>query len=124
MDKHWKGTPISSGTAVGVLLFFDERMMAAGIVELPGDLTNGVVLAGDSIPPEVASVSTEVRALIMAEGGILSHGAILAREMGIPGVAGIALAGLVPEGSLLEVNGSEGTVHLVERPTPRGNEAE
>jgi phosphohistidine swiveling domain-containing protein len=46
-------------------------------------------------------------------GGMLSHGAIVAREYGIPAVMGIPGATrLVPEGKTVRVDGNRGIVSL------------
>jgi len=50
-------------------------------------------------------------ALVLEVGGMLSHGAILAREMGIPTVAQVRNAtGRFKDGQRVIVNGSKGTV--------------
>jgi pyruvate,water dikinase len=48
-------------------------------------------------------------------GGILSHGAIVAREYGIPAVMSIAGATRsVPDGQTITVDGNRGVVYLAE----------
>ena len=45
----------------------------------------------------------------------MQHGAIIAREYGIPCVSGIDNATkLVKDGDLLELDGSNGTVHIID----------
>jgi phosphohistidine swiveling domain-containing protein len=45
---------------------------------------------------------------------MLSHGAIIAREFGIPSVVGVRDATrLVPDGGLVTVDGDRGLVHLL-----------
>jgi pyruvate,water dikinase len=54
------------------------------------------------------------RGLVMETGGVLSHGAIVAREFGLPAVAG--LGGVVRRlktGQRLRVDGSRGTVTVL-----------
>lgn len=51
----------------------------------------------------------------MEIGGPMQHGAIIAREYGIPCVSGIDNATkLVKDGDLLELDGSNGTVQIIE----------
>jgi pyruvate,water dikinase len=47
----------------------------------------------------------------MDAGGILSHGAIVAREFGVPAVVGAMTAVIrIPEGATVTVDGSNGVV--------------
>jgi len=56
-------------------------------------------------------------AIITEEGGILSHAAIVAREIGIPCIVGYSNARqLFPTGSALQVDGTSGIVHNESNP--------
>jgi phosphocarrier protein FPr len=72
----------------------------------------GVVVAADLTPAEAAGLDPDrVNGIVLAFGSALSHGAILARSLGIPAVIGagedvLALA----DGTVLVVDGSAGTV--------------
>ncbi|GCE24240.1 PEP-utilizing enzyme [Dictyobacter kobayashii] len=51
----------------------------------------------------------------MEMGGSISHGAVVAREYGIPAVVGVAGAiEHIQDGQLLRVDGSTGTIVLLE----------
>ena len=55
--------------------------------------------------------------LNMESGGVLSHGAIVAREFGIPAVAGIAnVHRRLQSGQRLKVDGRTGKVHVYDPP--------
>ncbi|KAH3759307.1 pyruvate, phosphate dikinase [Pelomyxa schiedti] len=55
-------------------------------------------------------------AVVVANGGILSHGAITARELGIPAVVGVpGLMEEISDGDMLNVDGSAGTVVITEK---------
>jgi len=57
-----------------------------------------------------------VGAVVTNSGGGLSHAAIVAREFGIPAVLSVADAtSLIPEGTLVLVDGNEGLVRVLER---------
>ncbi|MEM1415892.1 MAG: PEP-utilizing enzyme [Myxococcota bacterium] len=46
-------------------------------------------------------------------GSPLSHGAVVAREYGIPAVVGVPDATQIPDGARLRVDGTAGTIKLV-----------
>jgi pyruvate,water dikinase len=51
-----------------------------------------------------------ISGLVIERGGMLSHGAILAREFGLPCVVGIKHATrLIPHGATVTVDGDRGT---------------
>jgi phosphohistidine swiveling domain-containing protein len=64
-------------------------------------------------------------AIVVQEGGLLSHAAVMARELGIPAVIGCRGAmTLVGDGDLVEIDADRGEVRVVERrqsaPSPAG----
>ena len=78
-------------------------------------LSPGDVLVTRQTDPGWAPVFPLISALVIERGGMLSHGAIIAREFGIPSVVGVKDATtLIAHGSRIHVNGDRGTVSLVE----------
>jgi pyruvate,water dikinase len=54
------------------------------------------------------------RGLVMEIGGVLSHGAIMAREFGLPAVAGLPnIQRRLSTGQRLRVDGASGTVMVL-----------
>jgi pyruvate,water dikinase len=54
--------------------------------------------------------------ILVERGSILSHSAIVAREMGIPAIVGIPnLLALLVDGELVEMDGATGVLRLLER---------
>jgi pyruvate,water dikinase len=75
----------------------------------PGD-----VLIATTTTPAWTPLFPSLAALVTETGGILSHGAIVAREYGIPAVVGAAGAtGVLPDGARVRVDGSSGSVELL-----------
>jgi pyruvate,water dikinase len=59
-----------------------------------------------------------ISGLVIERGGMLSHGAIIAREFGIPAVVGVKDATrLIPDGKAIVVDGDKGLVRLVAEAT-------
>jgi phosphohistidine swiveling domain-containing protein len=78
-------------------------------------LSPGDVLVTRQTDPGWAPLFPLISALVIERGGMLSHGAIIAREFGIPSVVGVKNATtLIAHGSQVHVNGDRGTVSLVE----------
>ncbi|UCG70358.1 MAG: hypothetical protein JSV09_04890 [Thermoplasmata archaeon] len=74
------------------------------------------VLVTKSIDPGQTQVFTAAGGLILEVGGVLSHGAILAREFGIPTVAQVNKATILfKDGQDVVVDGTKGKVILVEK---------
>ena len=73
------------------------------------------VLVAPQTDPGWATVLFLVRGLVMERGGMLSHGAIIAREFGIPSVVGVEQATeRIVSGVMVTVDGDLGLVHLLD----------
>ena len=76
-------------------------------------LRPGDVLITRQTDPGWGAVFPLISGLVMERGGMLSHGAIIAREFGIPSVVGIANAtSLIRHGDRVHVDGDRGTVRI------------
>lgn len=101
------GTGVSSGVFRGpvkVLHTPDEK-----------PLNRGDVLVARATDPGWTPLFVNAGAVILEVGGMLQHGALVAREYGLPCVTGIAGAtSLWQDGTLVEVDGAAGVVRIVE----------
>ncbi len=101
------GVALSAGVAEGPALVLTEPTAAP-----PG--AGGYVLVCPSTDPAWVPLFVRAKALVMETGGVLSHGAIVAREFGLPAVAGLPGATLrLKTGQVLRVDGGRGTVTVV-----------
>jgi pyruvate,water dikinase len=76
-----------------------------------GDFKSGDILVCDAIQPNMTHLVPLARAIIERRGGMLIHGAIIAREMNIPCVNGVSdAANLLENGELVTVDGNLGIV--------------
>jgi pyruvate,water dikinase len=78
-------------------------------------LSPGDVLVTRQTDPGWGPVFPLISGLVMERGGMLSHGAIIAREFGIPSVVGVKDATrLIPQGGRVVIDGDRGLVSVVE----------
>jgi pyruvate,water dikinase len=81
-------------------------------------LEPGDILVAPSTDPGWTPLFLTAGGLVMEMGGAMSHGAVVAREYGIPAVVGLAGATeRIPDGATILVDGTAGTVVEIE---PRG----
>jgi pyruvate,water dikinase len=77
-------------------------------------LSEGDVLVTRQTDPGWAAVFPLISGLVLERGGMLSHGAIIAREFGIPSVVGVRDAtARIPNGATVRVDGDRGSVCVV-----------
>jgi pyruvate,water dikinase len=75
------------------------------------EFRRGQVLVCDAIQPTMTHLVPLASAIVERRGGMLIHGAIIARELGVPCVNGVADAtGLLKDGDLVTVDGMLGVV--------------
>jgi phosphoenolpyruvate synthase/pyruvate phosphate dikinase len=75
------------------------------------------ILVCPSTDPAWVPLFVHARGLVMETGGVLSHGAIVAREFGLPAVAGLPnIHRHLRSGQRLRVDGANGTVTVIESP--------
>jgi pyruvate,water dikinase len=97
------GTPASAGTAAGKVRVV---MDPVGAHVEPGE-----ILVAPSTDPGWTPLFLTAGALVMEMGGVISHGAVVAREYGIPAVVGVADATVrLRDGQTVTVDGAAGTV--------------
>ena len=78
-----------------------------------GRLRAGDILVTRQTDPGWGPIFPLISGLVIERGGMLSHGAIIAREFGIPSVVGVKDATrLIAHGSSITVDGDRGVVHL------------
>jgi pyruvate,water dikinase len=74
-------------------------------------LEPGEILVAPSTDPGWTPLFMTAGALVMEMGGVISHGAVVAREYGIPAVVGVADATTrLRDGQSITVDGAAGTV--------------
>jgi pyruvate,water dikinase len=103
-----QGVPLSAGVAEGPALVLREPMRVTAVTE-------PYILVCPSTDPAWVPLFVGACGLVMEVGGVLSHGAIVAREFGLPAVAGLPdVVRRLRTGQRLRVDGGSGTVVLLE----------
>jgi pyruvate,water dikinase len=102
----WTGYGVSKGIVTAT----------ASIAHEPSELNSvgkGHILVTHSTNPAWTPAFGRIAALVTESGGMLSHGAIMAREYGIPAVLGVRGAtSLIASGDAITVDGGAGRVSL------------
>ncbi|MGE4266825.1 MAG: PEP/pyruvate-binding domain-containing protein [Deferribacterales bacterium] len=79
-----------------------------------GSMKSGGVLVAPSTDPSWTPLFVDAAALVLETGGFISHGAIVAREYGIPAIMNIKRAtDIIKSGEILFVDGWNGTVKRI-----------
>ena len=80
------------------------------------DLIEGKILVVRSVIVAYFPLITKASGIIAERGGMTSHGAILARELGIPAVVGVKnVTQLIENGEAVLIDGNAGEIHLIEK---------
>jgi rifampicin phosphotransferase len=97
------GTPCAGGLAEGT----------ARIVANPADPPDSEphILIAESTDPGWVFLMTRANGIVVERGSVLSHTAIIGRELGIPTIVGVAAATrTIPDGARLSIDGATGSV--------------
>jgi phosphoenolpyruvate synthase/pyruvate phosphate dikinase len=98
--------PVSSGVVEGrarVLLSMEDA-----------HIEEGDIVVTVFTDPSWTPVFVSVRGLVTEVGGQMTHGAVIAREYGIPAVVGLEKATkVIKDGQKIRVNGTEGYVEIL-----------
>jgi pyruvate,water dikinase len=102
-----QGVPLSAGVVEGAALVLTDPAAAPPPAE-------PYVLVCPSTDPAWVPLFVHARGLVMETGGVLSHGAIVAREFGLPAVAGLpGIHRRLRTGQRLRVDGGTGRVNIL-----------
>lgn len=98
--------PVAAGKASGAVRLINHPDQGSR-------LQPGEVMVAPSTDPGWTPLFLKAGGLVMETGGFLSHGAIVAREYGIPAVTNIpGVMGILKEGQIVVIDGDEGKVYL------------
>jgi phosphoenolpyruvate synthase/pyruvate phosphate dikinase len=100
------GLPVSSGTVEG---------RARVILDMAdADLEPGDILVTAYTDPSWTPLFVAIAGLVTEVGGLMTHGAVIAREYGLPAVVGVEHATrLIRDGQRIRVHGTDGYVEVL-----------
>jgi len=100
------GLPVSAGTVEGrarVILDMAEA-----------DLEPGDILVTAYTDPSWTPLFVTIKGLVTEVGGVMTHGAVIAREYGLPAVVGVEHATrLIQDGQRIRLHGTDGYVEIL-----------
>lgn len=105
------GLAVSAGTVEGrARVIFDLTQ---------ADLDPGDILVTAFTDPSWTPLFIAVAGLVTEVGGLMTHGAVIAREYGLPAVVGVPGATQrIRDGQRIRINGTVGSVEILSDPTP------
>lgn len=78
------------------------------------EMENGDVLVAETTSPEIIVACKKASAILTNQGGLLSHAAIVSRELNIPCIVGLEnITHLVSDGDILDIDATNGTVRIL-----------
>ncbi|WP_071396312.1 phosphoenolpyruvate synthase [Bacillus tuaregi] len=100
------GLPVSSGVVEGrarVILDIEDA-----------DLESGDILVTAYTDPSWTPLFVSINGLVTEVGGLMTHGAVIAREYGLPAVVGVENANKrIKDGQRIRVHGTEGYIEIL-----------
>ena len=100
------GLPVSAGVVEG------RARVIRDVAE--ADLEAGDVLVTAYTDPSFTPLFVAIKGLVTEVGGLMTHGAVIAREYGLPAVVGVEHATrLIRDGQRIRVHGTNGYVELL-----------
>ena len=105
-----------TGVGAGTSVYQGRAVVANDADDAFERLAPGDVLVATMTTTAYNAVLTVCGALVVEEAGPLSHAGVMARELGLPAVLGVAGAvATIPDGALVEVDPSRGSVRVLEQ---------
>ena len=100
------GLPVSAGIVEGrarIILKLEEA-----------ELVEGDILVTSFTDPSWTPLFVSIKGLVTEVGGLMTHGAVIAREYGLPAVVGVENATKrIKDGQRIRVNGTDGYIEIL-----------
>ncbi len=100
------GLPVSSGVIEGrarVILSIEDA-----------SLQEGDIMVTSFTDPSWTPLFVSIKGLVTEVGGLMTHGAVIAREYGLPAVVGVENATrIIKDGQIIRLNGTDGYIEIL-----------
>ena len=107
-DFNFSGIPSSNGVSTGKPIFVTNKYKEE-------NFQSGSILLADNTDPDLVPIMIKSSGIVTAEGGLLCHAAIIARELGLPCITGVGynVIDILKTKKLIEINGNNGTIKII-----------
>lgn len=114
-DDTLKGIPANKGKVTAKARVLEYTLEDFGKTEsLIKSMKKGEILVTETTGPEIIVACNKASAIVTDEGGLLSHAAIVSRELGIPCIVGTKFAtSLIKTGDEIEVDADNGIAKII-----------
>jgi pyruvate,water dikinase len=110
------GLPVSAGTVEGRARIILDMAEA--------ELEAGDILVTAHTDPSWSPLFVAINGLVTEVGGLMTHGAVIAREYGLPAVVGVEHATrLIQDGQRIRVNGTHGYIEILPATSEDGRQS-
>jgi phosphoenolpyruvate synthase/pyruvate phosphate dikinase len=112
----YKRADFPAGALVGLAV---SAGVVVGRARVLSDMADAALEAGDILvtaftDPSWTPVFVSIKGLVTEVGGLMTHGAVIAREYGLPAVVGVENATrLIKDGQRIRVHGTDGYVEIL-----------
>jgi pyruvate,water dikinase len=104
-DGVFEGKGTSAGNVTGTARVVHELNQI-------GRVQKGDILIVHATDPGWMPVFSRINGIVLESGGLISHGAIIAREFGLPGAQLPGARRLIPDGATITLNGDTGIIQI------------
>jgi pyruvate,water dikinase len=116
LSGSYRRNDVPAGALVGLAVSAGVVEGRARVVSDIGaaDLEAEDILVTTFTDPSWSPAFVTVRGLVTQVGGLMTHGAVIAREYGLPAVVGVeGVTRLIRDGQRIRVNGTDGYVEIL-----------
>jgi pyruvate,water dikinase len=110
-DGIFQGKGTSAGKVTGTARVVHELKQI-------GRVKKGDILIVHATDPGWMPVFSRISGIVLESGGLISHGAIIAREFGLPGAQLPGARRQIPDGVLITLNGDTGVIQVHDSDDP------
>lgn len=105
-SKIISGTAVSSGIAIAEVIVIDSPHESSDV--------SGKILVTKTTDPGWVFLMISAKGIISEKGSLLSHTAIIARELGVPAVVGVDnITKILKTGDKVRINGDSGIIEIL-----------